>query len=70
MMSYEDIVEAQKKRDEKKAKADEGTKRGRKRKEPASTKPTSNRPRKDEMEAAKQEIGAMGLEDYCSVLRL
>jgi hypothetical protein len=68
VMSYEDIVEAQAKREAKEAAVVKG-KRGRKRKcsEPVVARAT--RTRKSEIEVAKDEIEALGLGNHCSVLQ-
>ena len=71
VMSYEDIVEAEKQRDMKEARA--GTVPGRGgRGRPMRKSPTQvlgKRSRSKELEVAEQEIRALGLEEYCSVLR-
>jgi hypothetical protein len=70
VMSYEDIVEAQKQRDLKEANTDLVPRRGRgrpKRKSPAQV--LGKRSRSQEVELARDEIKTMGLEEYCSVLR-
>jgi hypothetical protein len=70
VMSYEDIIEAQKQRDMKEAitGAVPGRGRGRpKRKSPAQV--LGKRSRSKELEGAEQEIRSLGLEEYCSVLR-
>jgi hypothetical protein len=56
ILSYEDIVEAQKKRDIKETK----TKVGQCRRSKAQA---------EELEGAEDEITNLGLEDYCSVMR-
>jgi hypothetical protein len=69
VMSYEDIVEAQAKRDAKEAVVVKG-KRGRpKRKSSAPVLVEAKRTRKSEVEAAEDEIKAMGLENHCSILQ-
>jgi sRNA-binding protein len=68
-MSYEDIVEAQAKRDAKEAAVVKG-KPGRKRKCSAPVAAQAKRARKSEMEVAVNEIEALGLGNHCSVLRL
>jgi hypothetical protein len=69
-MSYEDIVEAQKKRDAKDASASGGTRRSGKRKGRPPVKGTANkRPRTTELEDAEEEIKASGLGEYCSGLQ-
>ena len=67
VMSYGDIVEAQAKRDAKEVAVLEG-KCGAKRKSFALAKAPAKRKRKSEMEVAEDEIEAMGLGSYCSVL--
>jgi hypothetical protein len=70
VMSYEDIVEAQRQRDVKEAMADKVPRRGRgrpKRKSP--TQVLGKRSRSQELEIAEQEITSLGMEEYCSVLR-
>ena len=65
IMSYEDIQEAQKKRDEK-----ETTKtgrRGRKRKNAAAEAGQAKKTREEETVEAFLDIHALGLESYCSV---
>ena len=62
VMNYEDIVEAQAKRDAKEAAVVKG-KRGRKRKATAPEQTQAKRTRKNEMEVAE------GMGSYCSVLR-
>jgi hypothetical protein len=69
VMSYEDILEAQARRDMKEATVVKG-KRGRKRKSSASVVANTKKPRKSEVEVAKDEIEALGLGDYCSVLKI
>jgi hypothetical protein len=69
VLSYEDIVEAQRQRDMKEAIADKVRGRGRgrpKRKSP--TQVLGKRSRSQEVEVAQDEIKALGLEEYCSVL--
>ncbi len=68
-MSYEDIVEAQAKRDAKEAAVVKG-KRGRKRKAAAPEETQAKRTRKSEMEVAEEIIEAEGMGNYCSVLQL
>jgi len=67
-MSYEDIVQAQAKRDAKEATAVK-RKRGVKRKGTVTVPKEVKRVRKSELEAAEEEIKAMGLEVHCSVLQ-
>jgi hypothetical protein len=67
--SYEDLVQAQKMRDAKDA-GRGGEARGSTKRKRATSKPAAGkRPRKSELEGARQEIEAMGLGDYCSVLQ-
>jgi hypothetical protein len=68
VISYEDIVEAQAKRDAKEAAVVKG-KRGRKRKATAPEQTQAKRTRKNEMEVAEGIIEAEGMGSYCSVLR-
>jgi hypothetical protein len=67
VMSYEDIVEVQAKRNAKEA-AVVKEKRGLKRKSSAPVVAQAKRTRKSEVEVAEDEIEAMGLGNYCSVL--
>ena len=67
VMSYDDIVEAQAKRDAKEATVQEG-KRGAKRKGVNLNKGPAKKTRKGEVEIAEDEIKVMGLMGYCSVL--
>jgi hypothetical protein len=62
IMSYEDIIEAQKRQDEKK------TARTQKHKSPSPTARQSKRVCSDEMRKAEGEIERWGLESYCSVI--
>jgi hypothetical protein len=67
VMSYKDIAEAQKKRDEKEA---AGTgRRGRKRKNsaPAPTPQRGKKSRAEEVEEAREEIKALRIKGFCSV---
>jgi hypothetical protein len=68
VVSYEDIVEAERQRDLKEASADRlpGRRRGQLRK---STQVIRKRSRSEEVGVAQDEIKALGLEEYCSVLR-
>ena len=68
-MSYEDIVEAQAKRDAKEAVLVKG-KRGRKRKASAPEVVQAKRTRKSELEVAEEEIEALEFRNHCSVLQL
>ena len=66
IMTYDDIVEAEQKRAAKVGAS--GLKRGRGR--PKSSKPGGEKKScADEMEIGNREIKALGLEEYCSVLR-
>jgi hypothetical protein len=68
VMTYEDIVEAQKQRDIKDAAAAvTGDRRRSKRKPPAQI--LGKRSRTQELEEARKEIKASGIEEYCSVLK-
>jgi len=67
-MSYEDIVEAQAKRDAKETVPVKG-KRGPKRKSSAPVVAEAKRPRKSELEIAEEEIGVLELGNYCSILQ-
>lgn len=68
VLSYEDIVEAQKQRDIKEAAAEAMRgRRGSKRNPPAQI--LGKRSRGQELEEAESEINAMGMEKYCSVLK-
>lgn len=69
VMSCEDIVEAQAKRDTKEASVVKG-KRGLKCKSSAPILAEAKRTRKSEVEVAKEEIKALGLGNHCSVLQL
>jgi hypothetical protein len=69
VMSYEDIVEAQAKRDAKEAAVVKG-KRGRKRKASAPEVVQAKRVRKSELEVAEEEIEALEFGNQCSVLQL
>lgn len=66
VMSYEDIVEAQKQRDSKEAAAEVTRGRRSKRNPPAQV--LGKRSRGQELEKAENEISAMGMDGYCSVL--
>ena len=66
-MSYEDIVEAQKQRDIKDAAA-EAVRSRRRSNGKSSTQVLGKRSRGQELELAKREIKALGMERYCSVL--
>jgi hypothetical protein len=70
VLSYEDIVEAQRQRDLKQASADKlpGRGRGRPRRK-SPTQVLGKRSRSQEVGVAQDEIKALGLEEYCSVLR-
>ena len=69
VMSYEDIVEAQAKRDAKETAVVKG-KPGRKRLASALVAAQAKQTRKSETEVAMQEIEAEGLGNHCSVLQL
>jgi hypothetical protein len=66
-MTYDDIIEAQTKRDAKEATITGAKAVGRKR----QNLPTggSKRSRVEELEHGRREIKALGLEEYCSVLQ-
>jgi len=66
VMSYEDIVEAQKQRDIKEAAAE--VTRGRRSKRNPAAQVLGKRSRGQELEEAEHEIRAMGMAEYCSVL--
>ena len=68
VMSYEDIVKAQAKHDAKEAVPVKG-KRGQKRKRSAPVVVEAKRARKSEVEIVEEEIEALGLGNYCSVLK-
>ena len=69
VMSYEDIAEAQKKRDEKEAARASRPGRGRKRKssDSASVPQPRKKSRVTEVEEAHEEIKALSMEKFCSV---
>jgi hypothetical protein len=67
VMSYEDIVEAQKQRDLKEAAAE--VTQGRRSKRNPAAQVLGKRSRGQELEEAEHEIRALGLEEYCSMLR-
>jgi hypothetical protein len=68
IISYKDLMEAQQKRDAKEAtRCGETKRRGRPRKNPAPKPADPKRPQKS---VAEHEIDTMGLQEYCSVLRL
>jgi hypothetical protein len=67
IMAYDHIVEAQRKRDVKESTAAGVKKASQKRQDPPTGE--CKRPRLDELEYGRREIKALGLEDYCSVLR-
>jgi hypothetical protein len=69
VMSYEDIVEAQAKRDAKEAAVAKG-KPGRKRKASALVEASAKRARKSELEVAEKEIEALEFGIHCAVLQL
>jgi hypothetical protein len=66
VMSYEDIVEAQKQRDIKEAAAEAA--RGRRLKRNPAAQVLGKRSRGQELEEAEQETRALGIAEYCSVL--
>ncbi|PMD59026.1 uncharacterized protein K444DRAFT_724793, partial [Hyaloscypha bicolor E] len=66
VMSYEDIVEAQKQRDIKETAAEAA--RGRRSKRGPSTQVLGKRSRDQELEEAEHEIRGSGMAEYCSVL--
>jgi hypothetical protein len=69
VISYEDIVKAQAKREAKEASVVKG-KHGPKRKSSAPTLAEAKRTRKSEVGFTKDEIKALGLRNHCSVLQL
>jgi hypothetical protein len=70
VMSYEDIIKAQAKRDAKDAlPVPVKGKRGRKRKNPVPVVAAVKRTQNSEVEVAKDEIEVMGLGSYCAVLQ-
>lgn len=74
-MSYEDIVEARKKRDLKTAKSDRRVREPEPKPKPkpkleASHPRAKKRAPKDELVLAEQEVVASGLADFCAVFRL
>jgi hypothetical protein len=69
IMSYDDILEAQRKREANEAAAPNRTRRGRKR-PPSTASIEEKRMRLTEIEKGKQEIEVLGLGDYCSILAL
>ena len=70
VMSYEDIVEARKKRDLKIAKNSDRGRRKPKRKVEEPHPPPKTQARKDELILAEREVVASGLADFCTVFRL
>jgi hypothetical protein len=66
IMTYEDIVRAEQKRAAKEVDAPGAKRGGRRAQKPGEAK----RSRVDELELGKREIKALGLEEYCSVLKL
>lgn len=64
-MSYEDIVEAQRKRDAREVDGEHKAASKTKRKAPTARKKS----RSSELEDAKREVKASGLGQYCSVLQ-
>lgn len=69
VMSYEDIVKEQEKRDRKETNTANQPRRGRKRRATATIEDQHKRPRLEETEKANREIKALGLSKYCSVLQ-
>jgi hypothetical protein len=69
VMSYDEIVKAQQRRDAREGVTPSQPQRGRKRQTSAMTRDQSKRPRIEEAEKANREIEALGLERYCSVLQ-
>jgi hypothetical protein len=67
VMTYEDIVYAERKRAAKEAIAP-GAKRGSRRPQ-NSESDEGKRSRADELELGKREMAALGLEEYCSILQ-
>ena len=68
-MSYEDIVEAQRRRAEKEAGGAKKPGRGRKRRNSVCERKTSKKSRLAGLGEAECEINKLGLEQYCSVLQ-
>jgi hypothetical protein len=66
-MTYDDIVEAQSKRDVKEGATTGARKGSRKRKNPANAE--RKRSRVEELENGRREIAELGLEEFCSVLQ-
>jgi hypothetical protein len=66
-MTYEDIIETQRKRDIKEAMTT-AKKAGRKRRNAGIG--GSGRPSAEDLEHSRHEIKALGLEEYCSILQL
>ena len=64
-ISYEDIIEAQKKRDEKDTAAK--GRPGRKRKRATSSSRCGKKSRVNEIEEARCEIKTLGMKKYCSI---
>ena len=71
IMSYEDIVEAKKKREEKEASKPCQARKTNKRKAPTTGSPQIKRQRNvsNEVAAAEREIATAGLADFCTVMR-
>jgi hypothetical protein len=67
VISYKDIVEAQKQRDLKEAAAE--ITQGRRSKQKASIEALGKRLYSQELKEAEHEIKELGIEEYCSVLR-
>jgi hypothetical protein len=66
IMTYDDIVEAQRKRDVKEA-LPTGTKKGSRKRQKYGTG-DQNGSREEELEHGRREVEVLGLEEYCSVL--
>jgi hypothetical protein len=69
VMRYEDIVEAEKKREMTKSAAAGNAARPKKRKATAADSNASKKSRRNELEDARHEIDGSGLEAYCSVMQ-
>ena len=68
VMSYHDLVEAERRRDEKEAAQEARRYKTTKRSGRAISPPAEKMPCLSETEAAEREIDAMGLRGYCSIL--
>lgn len=66
ILSYEDIIEAQKKRDMKEAKIEAGRNRRSKRNQPVQA--TGRKSQAEELKEAEDEVIDSGLQEYCSVM--